>query len=42
MDELVSLYQTGFVPGRLIHENIIIAREVMNIMHNKKGKKGIL
>lgn len=30
----------GFVPGRAIHENIIIAKEVMHMMNKKKGKKG--
>lgn len=40
MDKLVSPFQTGFVLGRSIHENIIIAKEVMNILHKKRGKKG--
>lgn len=29
---LVSPYQTGFVPGRYIYENIIIANEVIHSM----------
>lgn len=37
--KLVSPYQTTFMPGRNIHENIIIAKEVLHNMHDKKGKK---
>ncbi|XP_058753528.1 uncharacterized protein LOC131626710 [Vicia villosa] len=40
MDNLISPYQTGFVPGRQIHKNIIIAKEAMHTMENMKGKKG--
>ncbi|XP_058727202.1 uncharacterized protein LOC131598638 [Vicia villosa] len=40
MQYLVSPFQTGFVPGRSIHENIIIATEAMHNMSKKKGKKG--
>lgn len=39
MDNLISPYQTGFVPGRIIHENIIIAKEAMYTMEKMKGKK---
>lgn len=38
MDKLTSPYQKGFVPGRLIHENIIIAREALHTMGRMKGK----
>lgn len=38
--KLVSPYQTGFVPGRAIHENIIVAKEMMHLMNKKKGRKG--
>lgn len=37
----VSPFQTGFVRGRIIHENVIIAKEAMNILPKKKGKKGL-
>lgn len=37
---LISPFQTGFVPERPIHENIITAQEVMNILQKKKGRKG--
>jgi hypothetical protein len=36
---LVSPYQAGFVPGRSIHENIVVAQEMIHSMHNMKGKK---
>lgn len=39
--KLVSPFQAGFVLGRPIHENIIIAKEIMHTIHQKKGKKGI-
>jgi hypothetical protein len=38
--ELISPFQTGFVPGRNIHENIIVAREMMHSMNKMNGKKG--
>jgi hypothetical protein len=37
---LVSPFQTGFVPGRNIHENIIVAKEMAHTMHRMKGKRG--
>lgn len=39
--KLVSPFQAGFVLGRSIHENIIIAKEIMRTIHQEKGKKGI-
>lgn len=38
--KLVSPFQTSFIPGRNIHENIIIAKKIMHSMHHKKGKTG--
>lgn len=38
--KLTSPFQIGFVPGRSIHENVIIAREVMNRIQRKQGRKG--
>lgn len=38
MNQLISPFQTGFVPGRQIHKNIIIAREAMHSMERMKGK----
>ncbi|CAI8599587.1 unnamed protein product [Vicia faba] len=40
MNKLISLFQTRFVPGRLIHENIIIAKEALHTMEKVKGRKG--
>lgn len=40
MNKLTSSFQTGFVPGRAIHENIIIVNEAIHIMEKLKGKKG--
>ncbi|MCH90244.1 RNA-directed DNA polymerase (Reverse transcriptase), partial [Trifolium medium] len=37
---LISPYQTGFVPGRNIHENIVVAKEMAHTMHSMKGRKG--
>ncbi|MCH93152.1 putative ribonuclease H protein, partial [Trifolium medium] len=37
---LVSPFQTGFVPGRNIHENIVVAKEMMHSMHRMNGKRG--
>lgn len=39
MDKLISPYQTGFIPSRFIHENIIIAKEAMHTMDKMKGEK---
>lgn len=41
MAELVSPFQTGFVPGRSIHEKIMITKEVMHSMQKKRGKNGL-
>ncbi|KAK2390438.1 hypothetical protein QL285_063981 [Trifolium repens] len=37
---IISPYQTGFVPGRNIHENIIVAQEMTHNMVKMKGRKG--
>jgi hypothetical protein len=37
---LISPYQTGFVPGRNIHENIIVAQEMTHSMVKMKGNRG--
>jgi tartrate dehydratase alpha subunit/fumarate hydratase class I-like protein len=38
--DLISPYQTGFVLGRNIHENIVVAKEMAHTMHSMKGRKG--
>jgi hypothetical protein len=42
IDKLISPFQTGFVPGRNIHENVIVANEMIHSMHKMKGKKELL
>jgi hypothetical protein len=37
---LISPFQTGFVPGRNIHDNIVVAKEMAHSMHQMKGRKG--
>jgi hypothetical protein len=38
--KLVFPFQVGFIPGRNIHENIIIAQEMIHSMGKVKGRKG--
>lgn len=42
MPEIISPYQTGFVPTRSIHENIVITQEMVHSMRNKGGVTGFL
>jgi hypothetical protein len=37
---IISPFQTGFVPGRNIHENIVVAQEMIHSMLKMKGHKG--
>ncbi|MCH87793.1 ribonuclease H, partial [Trifolium medium] len=37
---IISPYQTGFVPTRNIHENIIVAQEMIHSMYKMRGKVG--
>jgi hypothetical protein len=37
---LISPFQTGFIPGRNIHENIVVAKEMVHTMHRMKGRRG--
>lgn len=39
MTSIISLYQIDFVPRRNIHENIIIAQEMIHSLMKAKGKK---
>ena len=39
LKRLVQLTQSAFVPHRAIHDNILLAHEVMNKFHHLKGKK---
>lgn len=38
--KLVSPYQTGFVPGQCIHDNIVVAQEMLHSMAKMQGKTG--
>lgn len=42
MPTIISPYQTGFVPTRSIHGNIIVAQEMLHSMRNIKRKPGFL
>lgn len=39
---VVSPYQASFVPGRNIHDNIIIVNEMIHSMRRKRGNKGVM
>lgn len=41
IDRIVSPYQTCFIPGRSIHENIVVTREMLHSMHRLHRKKGL-
>ncbi|MCH79574.1 putative ribonuclease H protein [Trifolium medium] len=38
--KVVSPHQTGFIPGRSIHENIVVAQEMAHTMCQMQGKVG--
>jgi hypothetical protein len=40
MHTLISPYQTGFIQGRCIHENIVVAQEMIHSMNRTTGKVG--
>lgn len=38
--EIVSPFQIGFIPGRSVHENIVVAQEMIHCMNRLKSKMG--
>ncbi|XP_074298006.1 uncharacterized protein LOC141628805 [Silene latifolia] len=43
MDDLVSPFQSAFVPNRSIADNIVIAQEILHVInHRSYGKKGMM
>ncbi|MCH79274.1 putative non-LTR retroelement reverse transcriptase [Trifolium medium] len=40
INKVVSPHQTGFIPGRSIHENIVVAQEMAHSMRQLNGKVG--
>ncbi|PNX63728.1 ribonuclease H, partial [Trifolium pratense] len=42
MPTIISPYQTGFVPTRSIHENIVVAQEMVHTMYKMRGRTGFI
>lgn len=42
MPNIIGSFQSSFVSGRHITENIIIYQEILNSMRRKKGKAGMM
>lgn len=39
--QIISPYQTGFLPGCNIHENIVVTKDMFHTMHQMKRNKGV-
>jgi hypothetical protein len=42
LPNIISPYQSAFIPGRLITDNILAAYETLHMMHMRRGKKGYM
>ncbi|XP_025702516.1 uncharacterized protein [Arachis hypogaea] len=42
LKDRISPFQSSFVPGRIIHDNILIAKELTHTMKKMKGRKGFM
>lgn len=42
ISKVISPFQASFVPGRSIHDNIIVVNEMIHSMRRKKGKTGFM
>lgn len=40
LPDIISPNQTGFIPTRSIHENIVVAQEMMHSMRKIRGRNG--
>ena len=42
MDRFVYLNQTGYIPRRNIHDNIMVTQEILHSMHKLKARRAFL
>jgi len=42
LQRIILPYQSAFIPNRTIHDNILLAHELINKFHHFKGKKGYI
>ncbi|KAK4286586.1 hypothetical protein QN277_003122 [Acacia crassicarpa] len=42
MEDLISPFQSSFIPGRHIQDNIVVGQEILHKMKLAKGKRGIM
>ena len=40
LQRIIHPTQSAFIPGRAIHDNILLAHEILNKFQHTKGKKG--